>query len=220
MIDAELIENVFQTYVEAKETVVESVGGPAGIGFRFVLIWDDYRRWPLFNEERLAEIGMVIDRRLSDDDPLMAIFDMDNDRVEINTAFAKLMTTFGAPQIAVCMSDAYRKKVPMDGANLHGVILRRGDLEREYNEVPDTDVEEMLTCSGFDCEGGMLVLEQTYRYGDRGGLIWGERENLTADLVPRGGWMTDTLQRSVALHGKSFPEMMIEMTRARQSDLN
>lgn len=73
--------------------------------------------------------------------------------------------------------------------------MQRGDMQREYETNPDTDVSEMLMTNTFQRDEAWLVVEP-YTYGDHGELQWGPlsvnelQENdqgLTLDLI-RGLW--------------------------------
>lgn len=213
---------VYSDYRETKENWVRENGGPAGIGMRFAFDFgSNFRTWPFFREEFL-ELASAPDEPYSDDNPLMAIVDVDPDelRDRLLTGIARLMTMFGPPRIACACSDTYFTEIPIpprvDG-EIEPVIV--DPLADDFADNPDTKVRECLIVTATRFDGDSWAIVQPYKYGDQGLIEFEEPQNDVVMLSP-SGQVTSLLHLITTLHDKQPHDVLLTIAGGDEDVVN
>lgn len=219
-IPIDIMENFIEDFVIVKQLRVREAGGPANVDMTFVLDFGTtYKDWPFYDAVKVkAEFDMDGDS----DDNLLAVASMPNDRTEITLFFTRMMTMFGPPAWAGVICDSYERILTpkqVDELKAGEWAPGRGDLEREFEENPLTDIHEAITAEAIHVNGDRVSWRQRFFYNDQGQIVFEERERREATLKAAYGFLAELLSRVVELHGKEPYDILITLAQGNEEEV-
>jgi hypothetical protein len=214
----ELVDRLWEVWLDDKRELVEWNHGPIDMGLRFALDFGTaYKTWPFFSIERAAQHGLGADKiDVNSDERVLAVMDINNDRPAILQFLAEMMTIFGPPEHAMVFADSFTKHVPVEDVDKM-TLVKHGDLEADYHNNPESDVVESLTVTASSAGGFNFFRTTTYKYDDKGQIEFIEEHE---DDGQGAGFLTTLIQRCVDLHGKEPYDVLVALADGDKDDID